>query len=292
MKSKKIIAMIVAFAAFMAVATSGLAAVSTTTTYNTASGKVEVDVDITGATANSEVTYLVNSGSKGIVYIDQRTADGSGNVSFEYKIDKDDMDGILTEVKYGTNGQVAANAGGFVNSDATIELANVSVNASNATVELSSKADFSDVVTTVGDGDTTYVRVTPVSGYVIESVTIGGVAQDIAATSYTMVGNKAIVVTTEVEQKQPGATATPVTETITFAGTDENKEAVEADGAYVATTLIKVTGTPSEVWVEVDGVKYIAQPGATGAYVDGGVYAVRIISADGTKFTIGDAQFK
>ena len=33
MKSKKIVAMIVAFAAFMAVATSGLAAVTTTTEY-------------------------------------------------------------------------------------------------------------------------------------------------------------------------------------------------------------------------------------------------------------------
>ena len=58
MKSKKIVALIVAFAAFMAVATSGLAAVTTTTTYNAEDAtKVLVDVEVTGV--SGEVTYLV-----------------------------------------------------------------------------------------------------------------------------------------------------------------------------------------------------------------------------------------
>ena len=77
MKSKKIIAMIVAFAAFMAVATSGLAAatVETKTTYNLEdTSKVYVEVDVTSAAAGKEVTYLVKT-SKEIVYIDQQTAD-------------------------------------------------------------------------------------------------------------------------------------------------------------------------------------------------------------------------
>ena len=98
MKSKKIVAMFVALLTFMAVATSGLAAVTTTTTYNTVSDRVEVKVDVTEATSSSEVTYLVKSNDE-IVYIDQQTADENGKVSFDYKIAKNKIVNLSTSVQ-------------------------------------------------------------------------------------------------------------------------------------------------------------------------------------------------
>ena len=165
MKSKKIIAMIVAFAAFMAVATSGLAAatVQTTTKYNTIAGKIDVQVDVTDAEAGSEVTYLVKNGEK-IVYIDQKTATG-GLAEFDYKISKAEMtNGLTTSVKLGTNSATIAMP--------TVNGLNLTAVTNNtaadvATVEFVKNLEGAAVDTNapvaVGDDETIYARVTLLS---------------------------------------------------------------------------------------------------------------------------------
>ncbi len=133
MKSKKIIAMIVAFAAFMAVATSGLAAVTTTTEYNlTDPSKVSVDVTVNSAAAGSEVTYLVEAGKDNIVYIDQQTADEDGKAFFNYKIAKDKLvnNGYAATVMFGTDGTAfnwEGNDFAFAAVDTNTDNANVTI---------------------------------------------------------------------------------------------------------------------------------------------------------------------
>ena len=158
MKSKKIIAMIVAFAAFMAVATSGFAAVTTTTTYNEIADKVVVDVDVTEATPDSEVTYLVKSNGD-IVYIDQKTADASGNVGFDYKIAKTKIAGLATDVKFGTNGSAA------ITDTTALYLADVTATTdSNATIAFYTDANCETLIgdaAIVGSEDVIYAKFCP-----------------------------------------------------------------------------------------------------------------------------------
>ncbi len=91
MKNKKIIAAVVALASFLAMATSGLAAVTTSATYS--GNNLAVTVDVEGMESTDEVTYLVKSidaatGVSGntdkIVYINQVT----GNTDFNFVVDQ------------------------------------------------------------------------------------------------------------------------------------------------------------------------------------------------------------
>ena len=89
--------------ALLATAMTGFAAtVTTTSTYNAGDGKVAVVTNVTDATANSEVTYLVKNGEGDIVYIDQDTA-ANGAVKFEYKIAQTKIADYATTVKFGTD---------------------------------------------------------------------------------------------------------------------------------------------------------------------------------------------
>ena len=272
MKSKKIVAMIVAFAAFMAVATSGFAAVSTTTTYNQVADKVVVDVDVTEATPDSEVTYLVKSNDI-IVYIDQKTADSNGAVGFDYKIAKDKIKNLTTSVQFGTNGAAA-----IAGTDTAIELNNLSVDAENATVALYSDANCQNAITgIVGDGDTVYAKVTVADGFELDTVKIGGVAQD-PADVYTIVGNKAIEVTTKAVVVDPGV-ETPNDVVIE----EVEDETVEVNGKPVevktVTKVLKVVGQPTEVGVVYNGEEYPALnlDGTSNYTTTDGLCAVRII---------------
>ncbi len=173
MKSKKIIALVVAFAAFMAMATSGLAATisSTTTAYNTESGKVEVTVALSGS-ADEDVTYLVKgkSGVSGnadnIVYIDQVKLTGeAANDKITYKVDKQYIDDETPSLVVSSNvtGDLEATLGAIPAATAgnyTVEYYRTSaeIGESNA-VELSN----------IGD-ETVYAYVKANEGYEISSV--------------------------------------------------------------------------------------------------------------------------
>lgn len=103
MKSKKIIAVVVALASMLAMATSGLAA--TTTTYD--GDYVQVTANVP-ATAGEQVTYLVKgqTGVSGnadkIVYIDQVTA-GANGADFSYKIARSYLSSVNPVISVSSN---------------------------------------------------------------------------------------------------------------------------------------------------------------------------------------------
>lgn len=273
MKSKKIIAMIVAFAAFMAVATSGFAAVSTTTTYNQLTDKVVVDVDVTEATEGSEVTYLVKNSDDIIVYIDQKTADEYGAVGFDYKIAKDKIEDLETTVKFGTNGDKAI-------TDTTALVLNdviVTKDANVTAITFYKDATCAEEIgaeAVVGTEDVIYAKVEVASGYEIDQVS--GLV-DGSGDVYKVQGT-AISVTTKATKVDPGV-ETPADVEIP----EVENETVEVDGKPVevktVTKVLKVVGQPTEVGVIYNGVEYPALNvgGESKFTTENGLCAVRII---------------
>jgi hypothetical protein len=272
MKSKKIIAMIVAFAAFMAVATSGFAAVTTTTTYNEIADKVVVDVDVTEATPDSEVTYLVKSNGD-IVYIDQKTADASGNVGFDYKIAKTKIAGLATDVKFGTNGSAA------ITDTTALPFTNVAVT-KDAGVEkiefytdAACEAKFIGEAAIVGNKDKIYAKITVADGFEIDTVTGlegEGFVYEVKANEIA-VATKATVVTPEIQVPELEGTTDFITE-----DTEVDNAQGEKVSAKAYTKVVKVVGQPKEVGVEYNGYRFPALTNG-GAYESGKLYAVKII---------------
>ena len=268
MKSKKIIAMIVAFAAFMAVATSGFAAVTTTTTYNNIADKVEVSVDVTEATPDSEVTYLVKSNNQ-IVYIDQKTADANGAVGFDYKIAKDKIANLATDVKFGTNGAAA------ITDTTPLALNRVAVETdANATIAFYKDAACESLIgdaAVVGTQDVIYAEVTVKDGFEIAAV--AGLEATATANVYKVIAN-AVSVTTKATVVAPEVQVPELEGTTDFIA--EEKVEGEEVVSKQYTKVVKVVGQPKEVGVEYDGFRYKAMP-SNGAYESGKLYAVRII---------------
>ncbi len=281
MKSKKIVAMFVALLTFMAVATSGLAAVttvSTTTIYNQITDKVVVDVDVTGATPGSEVTYLVKSNNVP-VYIDQKTADGSGNVGFDYKIAQAKIVDLSTNVQFGTNGEVAISG-----DDEAIQLDNVAITSDGyATVEFFKDAACAELIgntAIIGDGDTIYAKITVADGREIDETRLAGLGSasgniytvtDSNISIYTKTTGVAADVVEPEQDELKGLLSEPVT--------------VEVGGQTVAATkytkVFKVVGQPSDVGVIYNNELYKALPEGV-AYADGSLYAVAIIVDNNT----------
>ena len=273
MKSKKIVAMIVAFAAFMAVATSGFAAVTTTTTYNEIADKVVVDVDVTEATAGSEVTYLVKSGNE-IVYIDQKTADETGAVGFDYKIAKDKIVGLSTDVKFGTNGSAA------ITDTTALYLANVTATVDgNATIAFYTDAACENLIgdaAIVGNSDTIYAKVTVADGFEIN--TVSGLEETATANIYEVTAN-AVEVTTNSTYVAPEVqlpTEEGLADMMTESTTAKDHEGNDVE-AVQYTQVLKVIGQPSVVGVEYGHRRFPALTADGGAYESGKLYAVRIV---------------
>ena len=285
MKSKKIVAMFVALVAIMAVATSGLAAVTTTTTYNAEDAtKVLVDVEVTGV--SGEVTYLVKSGTQ-IVYIDQATADG-GKVDFEYKISKDKMSDIQTEVKFGTNG---TEIGAYSNA---LPFNAVEDDGENYVIEYYRDANcvypIEDAKGNVyaGTTDEIYAEITAEAGYTIKTVTGATAVADGSAVYKLNAGVYEIAVETEEVE-----TTTVVVPSVNVGEGDTFKEnETITDGAttkYAKTALLKVEGSsaPEKIGVIYEEEEYVAFTGVEGEvastnYDEGQLYAVRIITGNET----------
>jgi len=272
MKSKKILAMIVAFAAFMAVATSGFAAVTTTTTYNEIADKVVVDVDVDEATPGSEVTYLVKSGND-IVYIDQKTADETGAVGFDYKIAKNKIVDLSTDVKFGTNGSAA------ITDTTALYLADVTAtDDGNATIAFYTDAACENLIgdaAVVGNKDTIYAKVTVDDGFEID--TVSGLEETATADVYKVTAN-AVAVTTKSTYVAPEVqlpTDEGLADMMSEATTAKDSEGNDVE-AVQYTQVLKVIGQPKEVGVEYNGYSYKALTNG-GAYESGKLYAVRII---------------
>lgn len=279
MKSKKIIAMIVAFAAFMAVATSGLAAatVTTLTTYDVANEKVIVDVDVSGASNGSEVTYLVTNSDGNIVYIDQKTASTTGAVEFDYKIAKADIPNLVTKVKFGTNGVEKITDTEPLN----LVNANIAYDTNQAIVGLYADEECTKEINVLGTENKTYLSVEAKEGYEVVKVTVDGEEVTSNSTVYEIEGNGAIVVETKAAEQSVTSTNEDVSSTVI--SNDENAEDVV--GKEVNVTLFKVTaGTPTKVGVKIGDVEYPALTTVGDVndtdpiYTSNGIYAVRIIS--------------
>ncbi len=95
------------------------AAIGTTTTaaYDFSTGKVKVTTVTDDVTKDTMVTYLVSktdtvAAGSDIIYIDQKTAGATGTVEFAYTADIDDVEGITSYLKMGSNG-----ADGFTTDD-------------------------------------------------------------------------------------------------------------------------------------------------------------------------------
>jgi len=271
MKSKKILAMIVAFAAFMAFATSGFAAVTTETVYNGAAGKLEIKVTADAVT-DKEVTYLVKSNDS-IVYIDQQTAK-DGKVVFEYKIAQNDIaEDLSTSVQFGTDADEAIDS---IGSD--IEIANISAtgDAGVASIEYFKDALCADSAAgIIGNDETVYVRFNLVEDYEIASVKIRGVEQQVNGNVYAVVYGEDIAVTTEAPEVTPEVVAPDGVDPII----SEEEVASDAAGNDVAVkskvAIMSVAGDPTEVGIYFNGEYYKAYA-SEGVAFTSGLCAVKI----------------
>lgn len=287
MKCKKIAAMIVASATFMAFATSGFAAsVTTTTTYNKISDKVVVDVNVTGAQAGKEVTYLVKSKDTGnkIVYIDQKTAT-DGTVNFNYKVAKSDITTLGATVQFGTDGTEAITGYG------DIQFTTPEVTYSNATITFYRDPLCENAITgtpAFGTNETVYAMVVPADNYEVKSVKVNDNAVEANSSGvYTITNANTIVVETSLKVVTPDV---KVPEDITYdkdiiapEGGDIKFNGETLSNVITKTTILKVVGAPKEVGVEYNGTKYPAFNMDGGKFTDTtGLCAVKIIVPAGT----------
>lgn len=285
MKSKKIVAMIVAFAAFMAVATSGLAA---TTTYNYLNdGYVDVRVEAT-ADEGSEVTYLVETPNE-IVYIDQQTAD-DGVVNFNYKILASKLDGVTTTVKFGTDGE---NAPTGIDQ---LKFADANVTGENITVtywkDKNCTSDAINGVPSLGTGDTVYAKVEAVTDYKLVSYTVNGATTPKDAASYVIPVKSTDVITVATEKivVDPGVQDIEIDSSAWEAPEEEvENDKGEMIKAVAVTKIFKVIGNPTEVgvkWTNPANGKEIEFPAmrshttADGQVITSDICAVRIMSGE------------
>jgi len=170
MNCKKLIAAIAALAVSL-IPVSGFAAeVNTTTTYNTESGKVEVSTAVTGATSDSEVTYIVKSAGE-VVYIDQDTAE-EGSVEFTYKIDKAKIaEDYSTSVKFGSSSEADTFTGNGTESLGIMALQQ-------------SETDVHYTITYPGEeeawgyGEQVTAQIVPDDGYEVTAIYVDGVKQE------------------------------------------------------------------------------------------------------------------
>lgn len=283
MKSRKLKAVLAAVSALAVLATAmtGFAAIDTTTTtiYNTAdAGKGTVEVDVTGLTPDSEVTYLVKSegagvNDTGIVYIDQATADENGAAEFNYKIAHSAINSA-----YGTVITMGSDTDEMTGYDTTLGI--------TALNDVTEGQNYTIVYTedAYADDDEVNVAIAPATGYVIKSITFDGVAQDVNQTAFTVDPTAVILVETELAEQEPGiAEEVTVVENTGFVDTNLNlggQDMTEYSDRPVKTSLIKISGTPDEVGVYVPGIaRFKAQRG------DSEYVAVVVIGESGKELT-------
>ena len=278
MKSKKIVALIVAFAAFMAVATSGLAA-TTTTTYLGEKVAVRAEID---AETGKEVTYLVRNSAGDIIYIDQKPA-ASGKAVFDYKIAKDKIEDLVTSVQFGTNGTAftddALKGKDLAFGDVTV-VSDAGV--ADVTFHTDPQCESDVVANTLGTEDEVYAKVEVADGFVLNSVTINASAQDLSGKYLVKKGDVLTIATAEQVVNPKVETDSTVVEN--YAPVD-NKYA-DAEKYSVATYAIKVVaGAPTKVGLlvgdEATGSFYPALTYNNEPYNANDVYAVRIITDAG-----------
>lgn len=249
MKSRKFKAVLAAVSAIAVLATAmtGFAAtVETTTTYGIDDAeKVSVTVNVTGAGDNAEVTYLAETtdgtgvNNTKILYIDQKTADSSGNVTFDYKIAKGNLGATkATVVKMGTDSGVAL----------TPEIDGLGIKAATT----SSGEGYTISYGAYADDATVRVVINATTGYEIASVTYTG--SNWTKGQLTLDIPKAAI-DSLVVVAQPTEFA-PVAGNVMYV----NNGATAVDGKYYVGAIIKVSGD-AEAGVVYGDSRYPANDG-------------------------------
>ncbi len=170
MKCRSIVAIAVAIVVSSFGAVGFAADVNTTTTYNTNSNKIEVGTSVTGATSDSEVTYIVKSDGK-VVYIVQDTAE-DGKVNFTYKIDKDKIaSDYITSVKFGSSAE-DEKFDGIGTDSLGIKTLQQAEDDKNYTIV------YPGNEIAWGFGETVTASVVPKSGYEVVSISVNGEIQE------------------------------------------------------------------------------------------------------------------
>jgi hypothetical protein len=262
----------------MAVATSGLAA-TTTTTYLGDKVSVKAEID---AETGKEVTYLVKSGNE-IVYIDQQTAKDSKAV-FNYKVAKNKIVDLTTDVQFGTNG-TAFTAEVLEGKELLFGAVNVEKDngVAGVTFHTDAACETAAVANTLGTEDEVYAKVELVSGYVLKSVAIGKTAQDLSG-KYLVKKGDTLTIVTELQVVEPTVTSDATVIDGTYVPEDDkDADYVKNPENYeIKNIAMKITGAPKTVGVVVgegdDAVLYKAMPGKSGVYDPDTIYAVRIIT--------------
>ncbi len=260
MKSRKFKAVLAAVSAIAVLATAmtGFAAnVTTTTIYNADDAdKVSVNVQVTGVTENSEVTYLVKSEGKGvnnsdIVYIDQKTANSAG-VAFNYQIAKSALnDTKSTVVTFGSDTDTIT---GYAATLGITALNDVTGTGYTISFDEDYYADDAEVTATVA----------ATGEYEIKAVTVDGTPVP-NWTSFT-------VAVDDISKIEVDAQLKDVTPEVT----DVNKSAVTEGGKVLNTVVMKVNAMPkSEVGVVYNNEFF---PAHQSTVVVGSEFAVQLIA--------------
>ncbi len=250
MKSRKFKAVLAAVSAIAVLATAmtGFAAtITTVTTYNIDNpnkASVTTTVALEGNSKDAEVTLLVSApgagvNGSGISYIDQKAA-SDGTAVFTYQLDKAALSDATAAVV--TSGNDAGEA--VTGSDRLGVTVLDDVTESNYTITYSEEAYGA------GDGQVTAV-IAAVGDNEIESITIGGVPQELGLASYNVPVNAGVLATVAV-------TTAPKTTTAGIA----NEGVIVDNSATVkkVTTVIKVNGaqTGYEIGVGYKGYTFPA----------------------------------
>ena len=230
------IAMALSVSAF---SVTGLAAeVATTTTYNTQSGKVEVNAAVSGADADSEITYIVKSGNE-VVYIDQDTAE-DGSVEFTYKIDKGKITGYSTSVKFGSSSETEAFEGNGTETLGIVPL-------SQAGNEEHYSIVYPGGETAWGYGEKVTAVAEPDSGYEITGIYIDGVLQDSESNTVELTYGQEISATVQEVVTQPG---------VNYILLETEDETVDGEVCKSRIAILKPQGNVSSIGVVYKGDYY------------------------------------
>ena len=206
------------------------------TTVTTYSGStVSVSSTITGVAANTMVTYLASAKANGsvessddILYIGQKTSDGSNAITFNYNLPSTvtaTAGNVLAKVKYGASDEDTAKA---LNSDAATEVkyGALAITKNNCTIKIGDTALTDNTTATVGNGGSVTVSFEADPGYAVKEVYLNGesnadaVTQGKIAVNYDKDGMELVVICGAVNKENSSPAVVPVM-SISEEGTDQ-----------------------------------------------------------------------
>lgn len=230
---KSVAAAATASALLFSTVTSFAATATTVTTYS--GSTVSVSSTITGVAANTMVTYLASANSDGsvsksgdILYIGQKTSDGSNAITFNYNLPSSvtaTAGNVLAKVKYGASDETTA---GLLNADASTEVkyGALAITKNNCTIKIGETVLTDNTTATVGNGGSVTVSFEADTGYAVKEVYLNGelnadaVPQGKIVVNYDEDGMELVVICGAVDKENSSPAVVPVM-SISEKGTDQ-----------------------------------------------------------------------